>query len=75
MAVPGRAHITVSGPSLVYVVVDDRATFDALPVPALDRGGVLVKTGRWGEATLVFQFWLTTPPALPKSPNSPFTIP
>lgn len=52
----GRAFISAT-PTLIYIVVSDAATFDAINAPAVHYEKVSAKTGAWNGVTIIFQFW------------------
>lgn len=65
--IPGTAHVTVAGPNLIYIVLADRETFDAIAVPEIVYDRVSVKVGKWNDVELVFQLWHS--PIRPLSPS------
>ncbi len=53
-----NAFIGVHEGNLVYVLIDNGATFDAINLPATEHdNGCISKTQDTGALHLVFQFW------------------
>ncbi len=55
-----NAFIGVHEGNLVYVLIDDRATFDAIDLPNTEHdNGCISKVQDTGALHIVFQFWKT----------------
>lgn len=58
MIVYGSAFINVATPTLMYIVISDKALFDAINLPAKSYEKVITKTEQMAEITVIFQYWL-----------------
>lgn len=54
--VSSEASLAVDGGDLIYVLVQDKAAFDAIGVPA-EEGKCLSKSVIEGKMWVIFQYW------------------
>jgi hypothetical protein len=55
--VGGEAYLGIANPKLIYVVVKDKATFEALQLPQNDFEHILIKTGDLAGIHMIFQYF------------------
>lgn len=58
MSVHGSAFVNVATPTLMYIIIKDKALFDAINLSATDHGKVVTKTEYMGGITVIIQYWL-----------------
>lgn len=62
MIASGTASVGVATPTLMYIVIKDKAVFDAIDLPALGYDKVVTKGEQLGKITVIFQLWLPSDP-------------
>ena len=62
MIAGGSAYIGVATPTLIYIVINDKALFDAINLPAQQHPKLLTKSEQLGEITVIIQYWLPADP-------------